>query len=224
MAPSMMAAQGSRTLAPAVTATKPTAKMVTKKEWAEIEALWESGSVTLPDLVAKYGRVKNTFLRYFKANGIVKGSKVAKTKKAIEKKLEVAATTDASIIAMRIKETKEQHYKMSSGLAQLAWNEVVKAKTDGVPVAVAASNLKALDLAMNVLKKAREERFAILGLDRPDAVDPDELPELIIAELTAEQIQTLRDADVSDIASLPTNQNDAQSDPDDEIVELSDEE
>lgn len=203
--------------------SKPVIKRVTGKQWAEIEALWEASAIPVEDLAAKYGRAKSTLLRHFKSKGIIQGSKVAKTKQAVATKLETAAVTEASIVALRIKETKEQHYKMASGLAQLTWAEILKTKTDGVPVAAAANNLKALDSAMNVLKKAREERFAILGLDRPDAVDPDELPELIIAELTPEQIKVLRDADISEVAALPVNQNDLQGDPDDDIVEEGDE-
>ena len=48
---------------------------------------------------------------------------------------------------------------------------------------------------MNVLTKARMERYAVLGLDKDDYVDEDGLPELVISELTAAQIEELRNRD-----------------------------
>lgn len=211
-------------------AVKPTRKRLTRKQWAEIEALWESGAVIYEDLVKKFGLNQSSFERHFKKRGIVKGAKAEATKKKVEEKLAQAAIDEATVIAARIKETKEQHYTMSSNLSKLAWAEILQAKKDLQPVAVAMNNLKALDKAMDILKKAREERWAILGLDRPDAVDPEELPELIISELTAEQIEELRRRDESELEDLPgtANQNalqpnvedsDEHLDEDDGVVE-----
>ncbi|MDR8301018.1 DNA-binding protein, partial [Acinetobacter baumannii] len=56
-------------------------------------------------------------------------------------------------------------------------------------------NLKALEIASNVLAKIRQERYAVLGLDKPDAVDATQLPELVIEELTADQVQQLKERD-----------------------------
>lgn len=183
---------------------------MTPKKWAEAEAMWESGDFLMEDLVKKFGVARSTLERHFAKKGTVKGAKAAVTKKKVEEHLTKAAIDEAAILAARIKETKEEHYKMASALTRLTWAEILEAKKAGHPVAVALNNIKALDAAMTVMKKAREERFAVLGLDRPDAVDPDELPELVIAELTAEQVQQLRDRDLSDLDELPTNQGAVQ--------------
>lgn len=215
------------TAAPTTTAKK---RNLTLKQWAEAEALWESGTVIYDDLVKKFGCSISTFERHFKKKGIVKGAKAAATKKKVEERLAAAAVDEAALVAARIRETKETHYKMASGLAQLAFNEILQAKKDGKPVAVALNNLKAIDAAMNVVRKAREDRYAVLGLDRPDAVDPDELPELLITELTAEQIQELRDRDHSELDDVleaakaaPDGANDDEGDEDiedgDDVVE-----
>lgn len=202
-------------------AVKPKPKMtrVTPKQWAEAEALWESGEVTLEDLVNKFGKSLSTFKRHFDKMGVVKGSKKEALKKRVAEEVVKAAIDDATITAARIRETKEEHYKMATGLAKLTWGEILKTKQDGAPVAVATNNLKALDLAMSVLKKAREERWAVLGLDRVDAVDGNELPELVISELTADQIQELRDRDNLEMDE-PTKSNGVAGD--DEVVEEED--
>lgn len=165
---------------------------LSEREWAEATALWEQGAVTYGQLAEKFDRHEQSFVQYFRRRGIKKGSARAKTMAKVESVVEKQLVNDAAIIAARIKETKEEHYKMASGLAKLTWGEILKAKQDGVPVGTAINNLKALESAMNVLKKAREERYAVLGLDRPDAIDENDVPELVISELTADQIEALR--------------------------------
>lgn len=202
-------------------------RLLTPKQWAEVEALWESGEVRYEDLVAKFGASISTFERHFKKKGVVKGSKAAVTKKRVEEQLAKASVDEATVTAARIKETKEHHYNMAAGLAKLAWNEVLEARKAAAPIATRINNLKAIDAAMSVIKKAREERFSVLGLDRPDAVDPDELPELIISELTDEQIKELRDRDhteLDDVLATPTagasaESEDNEDDDDSAVVE-----
>jgi hypothetical protein len=191
-------------------------RRLTPAQWAEVEAQWAAGTVTYEDLVAKYGCAMSTFERHFKKHHIAKGAAVAATRKAVEDKLVAASIDEATILAARIKETKEQHYTMASNLGKLIWKELLDAKAAGSPMASVINNLKALDLAAAGLKKVREERWAVLGLDRPDAVDPDEVPELQITELTADQIQALRDRDHNEMDDVGTAQNASQSAPDDE--------
>ena len=187
---------------PPTAAKKARKPNLSQKEWTEAKTLWESGEVTYSDLAKKFDRHEQSFIRYFNRHGIKKGTSRAKHMKRIEKEVEKAAVNDAAIIAARIKETKEEHYKMASGLAKLTWAEVLKTKQDGVPVATALNNLKALDTAMTVLKKAREERYSVLGLDRPDAIDENDVPELVISELTAEQIALLRERNFNDVGEI----------------------
>lgn len=199
-------------------------KRLTPKQWAEAEALWASGEVTLGQLASKFGISEQALGRRMKAKGVEKGANAAKHTKKIAEAVAAAAVDDATVLAGRIRETKEEHYKMSSAIAKLAWQEILTAKQNGSPVSVAMNNLKALDSAMNVMTKARMERWAVLGLDRTDYVDEDGLPELLISELTAEQIQELRDRDFNEFEELPEEavQIDAgglQDDADDGVVE-----
>jgi hypothetical protein len=190
---------------------------LSEREWAEATALWEQGAVTYGQLAEKFDRHEQSFAQYFRRRGIKKGSARAKTMAKVESAVEKQLVNDAAIIAARIKETKEEHYKMASGLAKLTWAEVLKAKQDGVPVATALNNLKALESAMNVLKKAREERYAVLGLDRPDAIDENDVPELVISELTADQIEALRARsfrELNELGDVPIEDIDSEGDND----------
>lgn len=195
-------------------------KRLTPAEWAEAEALWQSGTVVYDDLEKKYGVAVSTFQRHFKNRGVVKGSRADLTKKAVEDKLKAAALDDATILAARIKETKEQHYTMATNLGKLIWNEILEAKKASTEVSVKINNIKTLKEAAQGLALVRAERYAVLGLDRPDAVDPDELPELVVAELTQEQITELRDRDTQELDEImPPKKGDAGDDDDDEDID-----
>lgn len=207
-----------------VVGEKKTKKRLTPKQWAEAEALWAAGEMTKDGLAAKFGVSSHAVFLHMQKKGIKKGEKAEEHKRKVAEAVTSAAIDDATITAARIRETKEEHYKMSAALAKMSFNEILEAKRNGSPVAVAMNNLKAFDAAMNVLSKARQERWAVLGLDRADSIDEDGLPELLISELTAEQIQELRERDFNEFEELDAEvaQVDAGhvgGDSDDDVVE-----
>lgn len=180
------------------------------KQWAEAEALWALGEATRDEIAKKLDVTPTAVSLHMKKVGVKRGSKAEEHRRRIAEQVTDAATGDAAIYAQRIKETKDDHYMMSRTLARMTWEELANCKKTGSPLSVATSNLKAIESAMAIISKARQERWAILGLDRPDAVDTNELPELVIEELTAEQIEDLRNRDFNDFVE--------------EIEELEDEE
>ena len=165
----------------------------TASEWAEAEALWATGDVTLDDLASIVGVSQTSVSLHMKKAGITKGEKADEHRKRVAEKVAETALGDISEHSQRIKETKDEHYSMAKGIAILTWNEIKKAKQERTPFGAIAPNLKSLEIAMNVITKAQQARWQVLGLDRPDAVDDNELPELTISELTAEEIAALRD-------------------------------
>lgn len=201
-----MTATPKETGASAESAAPATPIKMTPRDWARCRELWARGEVTYKDLVAKYGRSYKSFERHFKKHKIVKGSKAKALAEKVTAAMEREQINDAQMIAERIRETKEEHYRMASGLARLSWNEILQAKKDGKPVSIATPNLKALNTAIANLKMCREERYAVLGLDKTDAMDPDTIPELVIRELTAEQVEQLRKRDHTEVEDGPVVQ------------------
>jgi DNA-binding Lrp family transcriptional regulator len=181
---------------------KTSQRRLTRMQWMQAEALWAAGSATQSDLAAKYGVSEQAVYKHMKKASIEHGSKAPKAKVKVEDHLAKQAAEDAALLAARVKETKDEHYKMASGLAKLIWAEVLKAKQEGLPMSAIANNLKALDIALSGLSKARLERWVVLGLDRDDTLGDDGLPELLISELTAEQIAELRDRDFNEFEEL----------------------
>lgn len=162
-------------------------KHLTPAEWAEAKTLWELGKATLPELSERFGIRPETLSRKFAAEGIVKGAKAKEVESAVKEE----ALDEATIVMRRIRETKEDHYTWSSVIAKLTMQTIVKAQSAGTAIAATGADLKALNNAMRILAKAREERWVVLGLDK-ESGDPEELPELMVSVLTPEQIEEIQ--------------------------------
>jgi len=173
-------------------------KSVPLKKWAEAEALWANGDATRKEIAKKLGVSESAVQQHMAKAGVKYRQNADQHRAKIADAVQQAATEEASIHAQRIRETKNEHYAISQNIAKLVWQEVLTAKKNGQPLATAAPNLKALDIAISALAKARMERWAVLGLDRPDAVDTNELATLEINELTAGEIEELRERNFND--------------------------
>ena len=203
---------------------KKKAVQIKPKEWAEIEILWETGNTTLRELSERFGRVEETFSRYFARKGIKKGSKAAEHAEKVREEVSKSIVSDASIIASRIRDTKEEHYKLSASISKLAWNELNTARKDGVQYETKLNNLRALKTAMDIVKIAREERWTVLGLNDPDSINEAELPELLISEMTAKQIEDLQMRQVQSSQEFIDEIDGLDEDLDDDENELVEEE
>ncbi len=196
-----------------------TATVLTPAQWAEAEALWRSGEVTLEDLARRFDIRRETLSRHFARNKVVKGSEAAEHARHVADKLREKALGDRMVIVDRIRETKESHYKWSDALAKLAMQALVTAQKKGMPLSTTLNDLKAVHRAAAIVQIARNERWAVLGLDK-DVVDEDSLPDLIIHELTPEQIKAMQEAHDADdlgfdLAGVEDTTGDEEADGDD---------
>jgi hypothetical protein len=196
-------------------------RRLTPKQWAEAEVMWELGEATLSVLAEKYKISDQAVYQHMKRHGKVRASKAAAHKKKVEEEVSKAVLDDVSITAGRIRETKEDHYKMSAAIARMSFNEILLAKQNGVPVSTTMNNLKALETAMTVLLKARQERWAVLGLDKADYIDEEGLPELHISELTALEIEDLRNREFAEfgISDMPSDDDEGDESGSDIVEE-----
>ena len=165
---------------------------LTPRQWAEAAALWQSGEVTLEDLENRYGASKETFSRKFSAMGVKKGENAAQHAERVREEITRGAIQDAALIAQRVRRTKEDHYEWSTALGRLIMHEIAKAQREKIPLAAIDPTIKTIKRALEGLQIARAERYAVLGLDKDDYVDDEQLPELMIAEMTASEIEQIR--------------------------------
>jgi hypothetical protein len=204
-------------------ATKAVATRLNPKQWAELEALWEIGAMTRKSMAEKFNTTERSIQRHMLDKKIVRGSKSAEHRDKINEAVVEIQVDEATILAARIRETKEEHYKMVSGLGKLAWAEILKAKQEKSPLAVAMNSLKAINEAITIIKKAREEKWALLGLDKDTYIDEDGIPELLISELTAEEVVALRarnhtEFDDDGMSESPVQDGELDDELDDDVV------
>lgn len=166
-------------------------------QWREIDMLWESGEVTLTTLSERYGKTRECFVAHFKKYGVVKGARKDEIRRAAEEIKKEAQSAEQRVLSERIKQTKEDHYKMSEAIGRLAFNEILKARKDGKPFRTVQQDIKTLLLTAETLKKVREERWITLGLDK-DVIDEETLPELVITTMTQDQCEQLREEQQED--------------------------
>jgi nucleotidyltransferase/DNA polymerase involved in DNA repair len=165
--------------------------MLNAAKRAEAIAIWRAGTMTLEELAKKFKVNKRTLTRLFEREGVKKNENEENTKKIVEDALEANLKKEAAIYAERVKDTKEEHYKMSNTLAKLVFSKVVKVEKEGKAVSTIAGDVKALQLAMATIRMAREERYATLGIRADDVAEDKPLPDLIIQELSVEDIQEM---------------------------------
>lgn len=179
-------------------AAKKPIRRLTVTQRAEAIALWQAGEITLEGLSKKFGKSRQAFLRLFDKEGVKKGSKAAETAKRVTDAVEAGMVDSAAETAKRIRDTKEEHYRMASTLAKLTWKIISDAQLAKEALGTKLNDMKALQMASNVLKTVREERYAVLGLNEKVHDDDTPLPDLVIRELTAQQIAIMQETPDAD--------------------------
>jgi predicted DNA-binding ribbon-helix-helix protein len=199
-------------------------RRLSQREWLEAKALWELGNSTLDELSARYGISRDAISRRFRRDGVIKGSRASEQAREVAKQVAEQDKADSVMLLARIKETRENHYEWSTTLAKMAVREIAEAIKNKREIAACIPNLKAIQLAAQVVKTSREERYALLGLDK--GMDPsDEIPELIISEMTAEEIHAAQravamgDDGMEMLSESADEDQDFESDGENEVID-----
>jgi hypothetical protein len=124
----------------------------------------------------------------FAKAGVKKGDKRAEVQAAVTQQVNQQIAGDAGVMAAKIKETKDSHYAAAKVIAGLIQKQLVTAQQNGKGFAVVQNEIKTLKIAAEALATLRAERFVLLGIADGEKEDLDELPELGIHEMTADQI------------------------------------
>lgn len=179
------------------TETAPVKKHASKNlsvpQKAEAAALWRNGSMTLEELGKKFKKRPEAMSRMFKKMGVVRGAAVEEAIKKIADAAEVRMLSDLEETMKKIAQVKNEHFRMSGLLAKIAFSEIQRARTEKIDIAKLKDVMMTLKLAGDVIGNSRKELFAVLNVERFDEeVDPDDLPELTVRELTGGEISQLR--------------------------------
>lgn len=160
---------------------------------AEMEAFWESGEFTLNELAERYGRDPTSISRHMSLKGIIKGSRAEEYSRIVREKVAEELSGPPSETARQIKQMKEDNLKYTSAIAKLTWAEMAKAQQQGLPFLSIRPNLMALKEAASIFSMLRVENWALLGVvEFEQRNDVGEIPELLISELTNEDVEKMR--------------------------------
>jgi hypothetical protein len=184
-------------------------KSLTEKQKAEATAIWQAGEMTLDELAKRFGRTTRAMSTLFAKAGAKKGDKRAEVHAAVQQQVNQQIAGDASVIANKIRETKDSHYALARVIAGLIQRELVQAQTQNKPFSGILNEIKTLKLAAEALSTLRAERYILLGIADGEKDDPDDLPELPIMEMTAEQIADMQKR--QDDGGLDMNGDDAMT-------------
>lgn len=198
-------------------------KSLTEKQKAEACALYQAGELTLDQLAKRYGRTPRAMSALFAKEGVKKGEKRAEVHAAITQQVNQQIAGDANLIAAKIRETKDSHYAAAKVIAGLIQRQLVDAQKKNQPFATVQNEIKTLKLAAEALATLREERFVILGIADGEKDDAEDLPELGIQEMTADQILEMQQRqddsglDMGDAEAMPV-----APEGDDDVIDVED--
>lgn len=166
-------------------------RRLTPAEWATIEEMWASGSVTLEQLEEQFLVSAPYLSKKLSERGIKKGSRSAELAAAATEKVKETLVDVHAKKMTRVAETKDEHYKFAQTLSKLTFQLVAQQVQKGGSIADIRDDIRTIKDAMTAIAIARDERFRVLGLDK-DEDTGDEVPALIVTEMTAADIEELR--------------------------------
>lgn len=164
---------------------------LTPEQWAEARAAWVTGGVTAKELAQRYGCSLRAVQLHMAQHQAEKGSAMAARAAAVEARILADALPSEDDMAARIRQAREGTYADATAIQQLVMRNVQLAQ-DPTTALGAVAALRALDLAAAALGRTQRVRWLALGLDKAPPVTG-ELPELVIREISAEEVAAIRD-------------------------------
>jgi hypothetical protein len=189
--------------------------------WAEIEAAWESGEVTLEELANRYDVNRRTLQAHFSKRGVEKGARAVALATVVRERLDAADAAEADGLAERARATRDRAFRSADLVEELLLAQLDQVRADPTQVIKVAAAAKALSLAAATLERVHAIKARALGLDRDEALG-DELPVLEFIDLSVNDIERLRaeqDADDAPIVEEARPLDVELSDGRDEIVD-----
>jgi hypothetical protein len=195
---------------------------MTARDIVTARAMREKEGWTIEAIASHFRKHPSSIRKLFKRLDIKKGARVKEVQERVEKKMDEEIITDAIIRTRRIKETREDHYSHTKMLEKLLVSEIVEMKKSGGDISSLINNVKTYVEAIKGLRLGQEVRFLSLGIKDGDDPEDENLPDLTLTELTAEEIAMIQaNTDQGDVLDI-----DGEGPPSEEngVVNLGDEE
>lgn len=171
-------------------------KRLSEAEKAKAKAMWEAGTATLEELSVKFGVDKSNLFRLFKKDGVEKNKNVEAVANAAKAAVEQQIINDALVHAQRVKETKDEHYRMSNAIGKILFAKIINNEKAGIKHGTIAGDIKALKLTMETLEIIQRQKYITLGINPDEVGDESPLPDLVVQELSVEDIEKIRQENI----------------------------
>lgn len=160
-------------------------------KWAEVDALWELGDVTLPELSDRFDVSTRALQAHFEKNGVVKGSKARELAIEIRAEIFTRSQGDRDDIVRLAGETHHRTFVSASTVEDMIVRQLQHLAANPAETYRTAAIMKTLSLAAQALERLHSLKSTALGLDKNDRLD-EKLPEIIFRDLRHEDIEKLR--------------------------------
>lgn len=158
--------------------------------WAEIRALWQTGDPTLEELSVRFGVTTRTLQAHFEKHKTVKGEKAKEIAIAVREAVHAEYLETSDAVIAKAKEARASAFNNAEIIEGLVMAQLSAAQTDPAAAFRASAAIKTLALAAQALERIQCIKTAALGLDRLDMGE--ELPEIIICDLSEEEIAKIQ--------------------------------
>ncbi len=155
--------------------------------WAEVEEIYALGAATISELSLKYGPAERTIKRHMANAGVKKGSRVKELITSTKRKVLEDAVCEPESFAERFRKHNEETVKIASAIQNRMIREVTRLEEDPLGATI---RLKALQSAMQITLQTQKIQRTCYGADKEN-FENEELPELIIRELTPTEMKRL---------------------------------
>ncbi|WP_156421586.1 hypothetical protein [Aureimonas sp. AU40] len=175
---------------------------LSEETWAEIENAYELGTKKMPELSKEYGVSRQSISRRFKTRNISFGTRAHELRQAQANGVKAAAASKAGQAAIQaaesfadqrrewVEESRVDGYKSLHQVQLIAKKQVAEAIRNNRPMASIDDDLKAVARYQKILIDNVNTRLGILNADA--IVDEASLPELLIRDITDEEIHAIQ--------------------------------
>lgn len=160
-------------------------RRLTSAQWLEIIALAKTGLPT-SEICERFSISKTAFYSGLERRGYSR----ATLKKNQQ---QYSAEKDRQELVENIRATRRDSFKRVEAMERMAVSTIAKASQNGQPLSSVAGDIKVIERVMNIITRGTNAKWKILGLDRENANADETMPELIVRELTSEEIMHIRE-------------------------------
>jgi transposase-like protein len=162
-------------------------KRLSPAEWAEIVVLYERGEASQQELADRFGVSRQAIGSGLRERDIVMGSKLGDVRAEAE---DIAAEKRA-IRTREAADFKSRYSKYNSLIGNIVMKKISEAEQPGgAGLASVNAQLVTLRTASQIIKRVREENYALMDIAELDT-DDDQLPELGVSVYTDNEIDQI---------------------------------